>query len=561
MGNNYDFRFNEPPLNSKRIEQHKDFSALLQKYQAEPAPDKKKKRPGMRVVWLGLTTAVAAAIALLLIIRPFGSEVDTNDLFAAQDAYFAEQAFIQPPIPPANPPVVKKTMRAEQGGAYKLNANLSLVIPEMAFMDDRGREITGEVDLEYREMHDPIDFFLSGIPMYYDSLGQKYQMESAGMIEIFGFQEGNPVQLAPGKTIKVELISKAIFSGESLAGNFSLFQLDTFQRRWVRSDLPVQQAINYSSLERSADLDQVAFLQLLAEAEADAITQAEQNLPVPQKPINTYEKPASAPSFSLQLDDIENADAETQSILEQEDLTGVWWFAEGQSYDISVLQAGWPEVQLRNKGDNLFEMTLIAGDSSLQLLLHPVLVGPELEEATEAFQVDLANYTAALQTWDQELTARKKNIRDSFALKRQELLNEQAAAVQSKRRGTITSSFEVNAFGIWNCDRLLVPGEVKVIEKLEDQKGQVYQNHTAYLLDKNTNTLYHFYAGKKALVEVPQSKDMMIWVVDKDNKIAVLPQPIDQEKLMDNSLETLQLEWQDIELSRPGDIRALLDKD
>lgn len=558
MGNNYDFRFNEPLPDSKRIEQHKDFAALLDKYKAEKSPVKQKKRASMRVVWIGLTTAVAAAIAYLLIIKPFGTEVDTDALFAAQEVYFADKAFVQAPIPSAEPGFTQKTMAAEKGGAYDLNAGLKLVVPEMAFMDDRGREITGEIQLEYREMHDPVDFFLTGVPMYFDSLGQHYQMESAGMIEVYCFQDGKPIQLAPDKKIKVELVSKVVFSGESLTDNFSLFYLDTVQRRWVQSDLPLQQEIIYATTEDESGRDQVNQLQLLAEAEAKTIAQAEQANPMPEKPVNRFEKPSSAPSFELRPDDMGEMDAETRAILENEELTGVWWIAKGQSYDLSVLQAKWPKMQLRYRNQNLYEMTLSAGDSSLQLLIQPVLIGPELEAANKKYREDLADYNSTLQSWDQELTARKEVIRDSFALVRQQLLRNQSAGTDTKLRGTIKSTFEVDAFGIWNCDRLLAPGTKKIIDKLEDQNGRLYQNHTAYLLDANKNTIYQFYAGEKALLEVPESEDILIWVVDKNDKMAVLRKPVGRKDLMDDSVETLQLEWQDILVDQPNDLRVLL---
>src|SRR6056297_3331754 len=100
MGNNYDFHFNEPPLDPDRIEQHKDFAALMKQYQAEQS---KGKSTGARVIWLGGITAIAAAIALLLIIRPFDQTVDTRELLAAQEAYFAEKELVSPPIPAADP--------------------------------------------------------------------------------------------------------------------------------------------------------------------------------------------------------------------------------------------------------------------------------------------------------------------------------------------------------------------------------------------------------------------------------------------------------------------------
>lgn len=558
MGNNYDIRFNEPPLDPDRIEQHKDFAALLQRHQAANIKPKK----GGRVIWLGVLAAVAAAIVLLLMVRPPGTSVDAEELLAAQEAYFAENALISPPIPSANPAFHKQRIAAESGGRYDLNPGLQMVVPERAFMDDRGREITGEVELEYREMHDPVDFFLAGIPMQFDSAGRHYQMESAGMIEVYGYQNGQAVQLAPGKTIQIELRSKVHFTGDDLSLDFDLFYLDTLIGGWQRSSLPLVQEINYyTSNSTTGDTSDEYKQQLgvLAEAEAESIAAAESALPIPQAPANQHVKPAAKTSFELDPANLGDLDAETRTILENPELSGVWWIAEGQAYDQRVLQVGWPEMKLRYQDDNLYEMSLIAGDSVVQLQIHPVLIGPELEAAEKRYQAALETYRRDLARWDAALSARKESIQDSFALERQRLSQATFSDVSSTEEGRIISRFEVDAFGVWNCDRLLEPGTLKVIDQLIDQTGKIYENQAAYLIDGQSNTVYRFYAGDKTLLEVPLSDQIMIWVINEDEKVACLPQSMDQKTLTDNKLETLDLELEDLLIRTPTDLRAILE--
>lgn len=558
MGNHYDFHFNEPPLDPDRIEQHKDFAGLMQQYQAEQS---KGKSTGARVIWLGVVSAVAAAIAFLLIIRPFDQRADTKELMAAQEAYFADKALVAPPIPPAEPSFAKQNIAAESGGSYDLNPGLRLVVPERAFMDDRGREITGEVELEYREMHDPVDFFLAGVPMHFDSAGQRYQIESAGMIEVYGYQDGQSLQLAPGKTIRVELTSQVLFAGANLTLDFDLYYLDTLQRRWLPVSLPLEQEVQYLTTNtKQSNGNTVGNQQLgvLAEAEAELIAEAEQQMPMPQRPVNQYLKPAARPSFELDPANLGNLDAETRRILEDKSLSGAWWVAAGQAYDQRVLQVGWPEMKLRYVDDHLYEMALIAGDSMVQLQVHPVLIGPEQEAAQARYQSELEAYQEALAQWDSRLRRRKQAIQDSFALERARLSRRERSTIAEGRVGQITSRFEVDAFGIWNCDRLLEPGVRKVIEQMEDHTGKVYEQHTAYLIDGHRNTVYRFYAGEKTLLEVPNSDNILIWVLGEGNKIAFLPKRMDQRALTNSSLETLQLELEDLLIREPADLRAFL---
>lgn len=51
------------------------------------------------------------------------------------------------------------------------------------------------VKITYREFADPIDFFVSGIPMEYDSAGRKYNFESSGMCEINAYKDDIAVLL------------------------------------------------------------------------------------------------------------------------------------------------------------------------------------------------------------------------------------------------------------------------------------------------------------------------------------------------------------------------------
>ncbi|NJN77433.1 MAG: hypothetical protein HC803_03155 [Saprospiraceae bacterium] len=61
----------------------------------------------------------------------------------------------------------------------------------------------GKVDISYREFHDAAAIIASGIPMT-NSEGDKY-METAGMFEINGSQNGQEVGIADDKEIEVKM--------------------------------------------------------------------------------------------------------------------------------------------------------------------------------------------------------------------------------------------------------------------------------------------------------------------------------------------------------------------
>jgi hypothetical protein len=207
MGNNYQFHRNPKDPDPKRIEAHQDFAALLDKYKKREA-GRHPRLWGRAIPWT-LALAAAATVTVFLVfnfLNPVSQ--DSAEYFAQSRAFWAEQALVQPPLPELDIPFQSQKIEVETGGAFDMEEGLKMVIPEYAFMDDRGRQISGDVDLRYRTMHDPVDFFLSGIPMYYDSVGVTYQMESAGMIEVQAFQNGSAIRLQPGKVIRIEMVSR-----------------------------------------------------------------------------------------------------------------------------------------------------------------------------------------------------------------------------------------------------------------------------------------------------------------------------------------------------------------
>jgi hypothetical protein len=68
--------------------------------------------------------------------------------------------------------------------------------------------VQGELTLRYREFHSAFDLLWAGIPMDITVGGKKGQLESDGMFEIQAVQNGQLLQLAPGKRIKVRLAGR-----------------------------------------------------------------------------------------------------------------------------------------------------------------------------------------------------------------------------------------------------------------------------------------------------------------------------------------------------------------
>ncbi len=137
------------------------------------------------------------------------------------------ERFIDPPIKGADVPFKEYMVDAAKGDTVYYPTGSIILFPPNSFVDKDGNVITGNVQVKYREFSKPIDFFLSGIPMNYDSAGVQYTFESAGMCEILAYKDGAPVFVNPASKPEINLAS------EDSSQIQNLYYLDTAQKKWV----------------------------------------------------------------------------------------------------------------------------------------------------------------------------------------------------------------------------------------------------------------------------------------------------------------------------------------
>jgi hypothetical protein len=134
---------------------------------------------------------------------------------------------VNPPIPTADIPFKEYEVDAAKGDTIVYPSGSVLLFPKDAFVDKNGKLIEGKVNIKYREFHNPVDQFLSGIPMGYDSAGVHYTFESAGMCDIQAFKDGQPVYVNKQNKTEINIATQ----NTDLAQN--LYYLDTTTNQWI----------------------------------------------------------------------------------------------------------------------------------------------------------------------------------------------------------------------------------------------------------------------------------------------------------------------------------------
>lgn len=560
MKQNYNIKLNPKKLSSEDIARHQDFDALLKQFEAEKTTQptqKTAKIRKMRPLYYYIGAAAAAMIGLLIYFNVGGSDYATESA-----EFFAARDFVSSPIESAKPQFASYKINANEGGVYEYRSGSRLVVPASAFINDRGELVQGEVEIKYREYHDYIDFYLSGIPMTYDSAGTTYNLESAGMMEIYAEKDGQKVKFAPGKSIDVELHSAINAPAHlNVPPNYNIYKLDSEKRNWIyhrRDDMELVAEPQDLKLDESDPLYDVkkAYadkLELLAVNEANELAKVEATVPKPSEPLKPKKATRTDNVFALDFNDLSAeiddrflSDAEKGEAKQAErDLAGLYQEYEQMLWKVSNQSGISAEkfAQQYNQVDGItikkvnsrdYEFTLINGSSATKVIVNPVLTGADYEKALATFNQEFAKYSTEIKAREATLTDKKEAIKNRFAQEKEmaeAAFQNQLVAMQNagnnhqaidhiiKRK--VVNRFKATEMGIWNCDRPIPPFEQKINASFVDKDGNKFDGRMAYLVDKSRNTVVRFYTTDKTPMNYNKNSDNLLWLLTEDNKIAV----------------------------------------
>lgn len=570
MGNNYNIKINNRQPGKEDIAKRMDFDALLSKYESEAKVASSGERPAVRPLrmrYLSYVASAAAAVALILLAITVFNRPKPAILEAR---YFASRPFIEVPLEKAQPSFASFRVDVNQGGVYEYESGSRLVVPVAAFMDDYGKLVEGEVEIKYREYHDYVDFFLSGIPMVYDSANVKYTMESAGMIEIYAEQNGKRVRMAPGKNIAVEMISRINVPPHlAVPPGYNVYKLDTAARKWVYQAIDQMEVLEeFTELNEADPLYQPkkALKDQLGQIEAQYAQQRQQlesTVPAPVAPFRPLSPDSNLPSFTLDLgENVASSDSQDQ----------IWFVSpKNTNFDPRSLQVEWEDYQILPVNDYEDQVTFIKGNTRLTILAHRALTGEALAKAIARYDAAFAEYQRLMQEREQalkekadaledELFAQKKVAREAYQNAIKELVAQNPELEHSAdfAHKKVRNRFVADGFGIWNCDRLLPPLMQEITANFIDQNGASIENRVAYLVDKTRNTVHRFLAQDGARIRYNAYSENLLWVVTEDNRLAICDPAIFKAIDPDQEEVTFILNEKNVMLQDEEIVRSIL---
>lgn len=339
----------------------------------------------------------------------------------------------------------------------------TLAIAKNSFVNASGQPATGTLQIQYRELHNPYEIWLSGIPMAVQNKAQSPQLESAGMLEIRASQNGEALQLQTGKSVKVTMIS------EQADANYNLYYLDSVAQHWRETEKNL--AVN--TTESLSDKDNTDNKQLQAAIE-QIREKAAEKLPVQPK-VATPQRYR----FHVKLD--------LSTFPEMKIYDGIEWeYADTKSSNDPmnnpwVTDNTWLNMELgRTSKKDIYLLTLRDHTRSYSAKVRPVFEAADLADAQAIYNEHFGIY--------QKYVAKKEaQVRAQQALIAQRKNREQTLQ-------TVSRTFEITAMGVWNSDRIISePSTSYVVNVSFELEKQPCKAAKVYMIDRALNSVYYAY--------------------------------------------------------------------
>ena len=531
------------PINAEEIASRMNFNQLLSNFPGYI------KLPFYKTGWF-ITTVASVAVLVTLTAILFSNN-NTKEIIISTGPPVVKESIItyDEDTPCINPPIKKLDIQSDSyycenkvGGEFTHSSGSILVVPKNTFVDNNGNSLNGEIELRYREFHDPIDFILSGIPMTYDSAGTEYTFESAGMIEVYGYQNGKSIEIAAGKSIRIEMNLK------DASSRFNLYELDTSSGDWAykgKTELVFEDMSEstgaHSVTSENSNKDEIS--NMLKTKEGIEVTKTE--LAIAKKEVIEQQKTQpSKPKVSVNKDRQFDLDVNPKEFPELKNYSSLTFEVDknDRNFSADVYEIEWEDILLseKEKGKSYY-LTLFKGSTKKTFSVFPIFEGTHYNRAMKEFNQNFSAYEIEL---DKRITNEEK-IKDK--LKKQMDLYETALAIERRRKAAfeinqeayyaqtkeaqknskgiqvVARAIEVNQFGTWNCDSpISKPSGTKVNASFADNFGTNLNLYNVNLIEKNKNAVFTYNKSQFDRFKFNPKEENTIVAFTTNNEIAII---------------------------------------
>jgi hypothetical protein len=358
--------------------------------------------------------------------------------------------------------------------------------------------------------------------MKYDSAGIQSHLESAGMIDIKGFQNNEPVFINPKKEITIELQST------QSADKFNMYALDTVAQNWIYlhrdNSLKGQKGqLDQKGVKRTfAKVDSVMNENVITKKLRKQIDEIPPKIELEKvvyskkinqiQKVNEPTKPTKAiegrPKFQLDVSAKEFPELATFKNMVFE--VG----SENKNYNPNLSDITWSSAEIsegNQKGKN-YLLTLKLRNRIEKLIVYPALSGKDYEAAIKIYDTKYSEYKNVLakriaeekrlklefEKKQAEYVAQQQKLNDDLIKERIKIRQEQEKELANQfnsigNNQKVVRVFQISNFGIYNsdCPNTLPSGEVLHPIYLVNVNTPLLNISSTYLICKDKNLVYN----------------------------------------------------------------------
>ncbi len=518
MKDNYNIKTNPPELSSEQISKHQDFDALFAKFQEAEIPpngetadstpvrsiNEEKKLSPIFKYGTGALMAVAASVLLVFMIRQSMS----NGNFIVPTDQINEVYALQAPMPSIQKPYANLVVtEAEKGETLNYESGSKIIVPASAFVDETGKPVKGKVDIQYREFNDHVDMFLAGVPKEID----KHQnLQSVGMMEIQGFQDGKAVYLSMDKTLEVELQGKV--AANIPTSDLKVYVYGKQEDTWEYSaadNVEVLAASTINGTSAGNNGNNASNTLAASKTTEELIQEAKRTLArsQPKQPI----KPGVGENMQVFDFDINIEEFPELAAYNQK----VQLMASADQMSEGIFDTLWNSMELTGLGDDKYNMELIY-ETNEGNIVRTFEVYPAIENTDRANKVyleQLEEYNIRMEQWEADVLVEVQDMR------------EQEAIADNGDWKEIVNRFKINRFGLWNCGKEIeFENALKVNANFVDENGAAIAVNKLFVTNKDKQ-LYYFApnTANKSTAELKYeaTAENKIWALTEQNELLV----------------------------------------
>jgi hypothetical protein len=525
------FNIDRPKVSDDEINKHKDFDNLVKQFKEQSLQKAKSDKSWWKNNYIRYAAVIAGATVICTVtykalFNKTNTQTAANDktnTLKGQHTEPKNAKFINEPFEKIKVANTSYKVDNAKGAEIKHTTGSKINIPKSSFVNKKGEDIQGEVEILYREIHNQAEIIASGIPMRYDSAGKEFTFESAGMFEIKGYQNGEPVFIKDGKPLTVE------FNSIQPEDHFNQYFLDTVAKNWtyLKRDNPIVP----TQLQPPNPAEAKKELKKLEQKYEPAIAAIPKRIDsvkvVYTKKIDKLEKPSQPtkpnkssgrPQFELDVDykEFPELSAFKNAVFE----IGT----ESTNYKPEMKDITWSSAEIEEgtkKGVN-YTLVLKLKQRVEKLIVYPVLTGNDFAEASKKYEERFEKYKTlqAKRITDEEklkaemeakqaaYVAQQNKIQEEYIREKIRIQKQAEQAVNTQiKSGSVVAAvsrvFSISSFGIFNSDHpCLAPDKFETFQPVFVHEGGKEEiiGTTVYLVEINRNLVVTY--GSSPILKV-----------------------------------------------------------